>query len=811
MSCRECEIYQTCCDAYATAKPVDVLFVQDVVKTYNGVHGYKTETMTKLRQSLRKVYASGMSVEYVNLVNYMLPDGKKPVKKDITACGKYTLRFIDKCKPTYIVALGAAVFTALTGKSQFKKWVGRTVEHEGYTVIPMFHPDYAAKNKAREREYDAQLKNITNQLLGNHSVLDDSRYQLLTGENEILYCLDSLIHEFPDHVQSFDYETTGLIPEDGLPVCLSVSYEHGQAYCFYFFDRDEYEQHGTNSKLTKKIKAKVREWMESDVPKVAQNAKFEIKWTIRHFGCEPNNIVGDTKQIHHLLHEASDSHLSNLAYQYTDMGGYDTPMVEFLAEHGDGSHWKADPEDMRIYSCGDSDCTRRIYIEQIEQLFKDEGLKWLYRNIVNPSVYTLARIEERGMQIDVEKLVEVQQDLTDRIAATRAELDEMPEVRRTLARFKKKNKKLTEVNFGSSPQMQHLLYNECKLPVLKTSKKSKNPSTESSVLDKLKSKHKVVQLICDIRSYTYQLGDIDQIADRLSTEETVFSDLVQDYVVTGRLSSRSPNLQNIKGGTDEAPSLVKECFVSRFEGGQLMQADFSQLELRLVGSESGEPKFIRAFEDGTDMHSLTGSEINNVPLEEFEAGKNDKYKKLRTYAKRINFGSVYGITEHGLANQLDCTEKEAKKQLDAYWASYSVIKAWTRRNVREAQETLQVRNRLGRIRHLPDITSNQWWKRESAERQSSNFKIQSLGADINMWSMTTVDQLLLKHGYRSMVIGQIHDSVLLDVHPDEHDDIIALVKWVMTEKLMRLFSFLRIPLKVDVEAGARWSEMKPVA
>jgi len=804
MSCTECETYQTCCDAYASSKPVDVLFVQDIVKTYNGVRGYKTETMTKLRHSLRTVYNSGMSVEYVNLVNYMLPEGKKPVKKDITACAGFTKRMIDKCKPQYIVALGAAVFTALTGKSQFKKWVGRTVEHEGYTVIPMFHPDYATKNKAREREYDAQLKNITNQLLGKHSVLDDSRYELITEEKDIYNRLHDLRTRECDTIQAFDYETTGLIPGEGLPVCLSISFEHGQAYCFYFFDRDEYEDTGTNSGLTKTIKEAVRAWMESDVPKVAQNAKFEIKWTMRHFGCEPNNIVGDTKQIHHLLHEASDSSLSNLAYQYTDMGGYDTPMVEFLAENGEGSHWKADPETMRIYSCGDSDCTRRIYVEQIETLFKDAGLKWLYRNVVHPSIYTLARIEERGMQIDVNRLYEVQQELTKKIADTKAELDDMPEVRRTLARFKKTNKKLTEVNYGSSSQMQHLLYHECKLPVLKTSKKSKKPSTGAKVLDKLKSKHRVVQLICNIRSYTYQLGDIEQIGDRLSEEETVFSDLVQDYVVTGRLSSRSPNLQNIKGGTDEEPSLVKECFVSRFDKGELLQVDFSQLELRLVGSEANEPKFIRAFKDGTDMHTLTASEINKVPLDKVE-------KKQRTYAKRVNFGSVYGITEHGLAEQLDCSEKEAKKQLDAYWESYTAIRAWTKRNIREALETLQVRNRLGRIRHLPDITSNQWWKRESAERQSSNFKIQSLGADINMWSMANIDRYLTRKNYDSIVIGQIHDSVLIDCHPDEKDEVIALVKWVMTEKAMDLFTFLRIPLKVDVETGPRWSEMRNVA
>lgn len=782
-----------CKERYSILHLVDILFVQECSKTNNSPTGYRIDTINSLRKSCRKLTSKEYTIGFVNLVNIDIPHNKKPCKIDVTKCRNMMKQVIQKCNPKYIIPLGSLPTTELTGKRKFKDWVGRIISIDKYKVIPIYHPDFAIKSKQRQRDYEIQIQNLIKQIAGKH-IIENKKYTLLIDENSIIKCLNWLWYEHGREVQSFDYETTDLDPDKGVPVCLSISYKKNQGFCLYFFDIETYRDIQYNHKLTDNIKTAIKKWMLRPISKIAQSAKFEIKWTKAYFDCEPNNIIGDTKQIHHLLNEETSSRLSDLAYFYTDMGGYDIPMQEFLDD--EHKHWEAEPNFMLKYSAGDADCTRQIYMKQIEMLKKDYALNWLHNHIVNPAIYTLARIEDRGMKIDFKKMMKVKVELEDRIEVIMKKANDYTAVKNTIKHLnenKIKSKQIKHINFNSSKQVQYLLYEELGLPVLNESKKTKLPSTDSNTLELLKDRHPVVDNILKIRSYAYQLTDIDQIKEKMRTDYTVYSDLTQDYVVTGRLSSRNPNLQNIKLGTEDEPSLVKECFISRFEGGEIIQADESQLELRLMGSESKEPKFIMAFKNGIDIHGMTAEEIN----------------KPRPKAKRINFGSAYGITEYGLSKQLNISVEEAKEVLREYWSKFIFLRKWMKGNVQEAIENLQVRSKLGRIRHLPDINSSKWWLRESAEKSASNFKIQSLGADITMWCMVEIDIALIECGYKSIVVGQIHDSVIVDAHPDELNQVMCIMKNTMEEGAMGLFTFLTIPLKTDIEIGERWSELEP--
>jgi len=230
----------------------------------------------------------------------------------------------------------------------------------------------------------------------------------------------------------------------------------------------------------------------------------------------------------------------------------------------------------------------------------------------------------------------------------------------------------------------------------------------------------------------------------------------------------------------------------------------------LMGSEAREPLFKKAFTEGIDLHSMTGSECFDIPLDEFLKHKSGKYKAKRTDAKRVNFGCQYNITEHGLSKQLNCTEKHAKEMIDKWWSTYKNIKRWDDRNQKEVTKNLQIRSTLGRIRHLPEAVSGNRWAREAALRQASNFKIQNLGAEITMWAMVNVDRELRKRGLRSVVIGQVHDSVLVDTHPAEKKEVIDVMRTVMVDRANALFSFLWIPLKIDIEMGQNWNVLKGV-
>ena len=808
MNCSECGNKFYCLDLFEGLRKVDILFIQDCFKVeQGGVNGYKSNDIRQLRKSFLKGN-SDYKFEFTNLVNRFFQT--KPKKVDIENCINFLETVIKKTHPSFIIAIGSTVFNTLLGKDKkFKTWVGRLINYGERKLIPIYHPAYASKSTLRQREYASQLQNALKQISGDFEDISRNHYDLITDKTEIIDLLGWLTTQ-ENTPQAFDYETTHLIPAMGLPVCLSISYAKKQGYCFYFFDRDEFREKGTNSKFTDTIKAAIKKWMLSPVPKIAQNAKFEIKWTINHFKCEPINIVGDTKQIAHLLDENSQNKLSDLAYQRTTMGGYDTPMLEFLEQGHE--HWEASPEFMLPYSAGDSDCCRRVYFEQMKDLLKDFKLTWLYHNIVSPGIYTLARMEERGMKLDIDKMTQVEIDLTNKAEELEKTINKFPEVKETIKRVnvgKKGKKVISSLNFKSPIQMRVLLYAICKLPVQGVSKASRLPSTDQEALKHLKDKHSIVNSIVDLKSCLYQLTELETIVNKM-IDGRVFSDMVQDYVATGRLSSRAPNLQNMKGDHENDPSYVKECFISRFEGGGIMQADFSQLELKLTGSESGELKFIVAFRNDVDMHSMTGKDLIGVTLEEFLKHKDDKYKNDRRDAKSINFGIPYGITEIGLSKKMDCTEEQAKDKLSIYWNSYPYIYKWDKANQKEATKNLHIRNTIGRIRHLPDAVSNNFWLRSRALRQCTNFKIQSLGADITMYSMAHIDRLLIENECKSCVIGQIHDSVLIDVHPSEKVFVQKVVEYVMEVKTNKLFTFLKIPLTIDVEYGESWSGLKKI-
>lgn len=775
---------------------VDILVVQECYKD-NTKSGFRADVMSEFRGLFRKVKQGGQRIGFINLVERAFPDGKKPKKQDIVeAWTKFqdTLKFLH---PTTIISLGATVTAALTGKDKFKMWVGRAVQAGDYKVIPMYHPDYARKHKQNQREYEAQVMNLVSLLEGKKQ-RQKTKYTLVTDEAEIIKILEKC-SGLVDRVQAYDWETECLDPHKGIPICLNLSIEERQAYVLYWYKRFG------GPGLTENIKRAVRGWLDSDVPKVAHNAKFEIKWGIVHFGVEPRNLVGDTKQMFHLIDESAKTGLKDLAYQYTDMGGYDLPMQEFLDKGN--RHHDAEPTFMLPYAGGDADATRQIYFKLREEIDADAGLSWMERNIINPTVFTLARIEVRGLHIDFKRMGEVEQELTADIAAKYKEISKFPEVRKTLSVFQEKNSKLEQINLKSNDQVKYLLFKACKLPVLKETDAG-NASADKKTLEQLEDRHPVVKAIVEVRSMEHDLSEIEVMRGKRRADDTIYSDLIQDYVVTGRLASRDPNLQNLSNG-----GRVKQCFDSRWGGlGRLLQADYEQLELRLIGGESEDDMFMEVFlVTGEDLHTRTAADLNKVPVKTLIQKIKDgdkKYVAMRTAAKRINFGVVYGITKYGLAKQLNITEEECEDTLSDYWALHPKIRKWMKSNEKEAFDNLCVRNRLGRVRHITDIHSTKWWIAESAKRTASNSKIQSLGADITMWSLTNVDTTIIRKGLESFVDIQVHDSIRADTRLSETPKIAGIIESTMVDRANKTFKFLKIPLAAKIEIGQRWSDME---
>jgi DNA polymerase I-like protein with 3'-5' exonuclease and polymerase domains len=732
-----------------------------------------------------------------------------PTKAVLDNCNSMFYASLDKCNAKLIITVGRPAFVRIVQGINYADWAGRSITHKienkKYSIIPVFASSSGKTDKKKGREVIAQLSNLECILNGkNDTTLANKKYALITEEKDIIDYL-----EFVSSInkpQAFDWETTHLDPHKGTIVCMNHSIDKDVAACLYFFDIDEWRSRKTSSKQTPFLKLAFRKWLLSNVPKVAHHAKFEIKHSSVCFGVEPNNIIACTKQMFHVIKEDEQTGLKDLAYRYSNMGGYDAPMQKFLDSGHE--HWEASPEMMRVYGCGDADATLQVYNNLNPKLDFILGMRWLYDNIVLPATYTLARMELRGMKVNKTTATNVQKYIEDTINTINYRIKAYPEVKETEAHFRLKDKKYAGLNLGSHRQVKYLLYTACRCPVINTSKKSGEPSTDADTLEELKHRHPVISDIVQMRSLSYQLTDLQGVLANIRSDSTTYSNLIQDYVVTGRLSSRDPNLQNIKGENEEERSFVKECFISRYgDAGCLLQADYSQLELNFIANESKEPSWIDAFYKNWDMHALTASKVYNIPIETI-MGDKEKYKPQRTVGKRLNFGTVYGITEHGLSKQLKCSVPEAKDYLDMYWQQYPTIAEWMRSNVKFAKKYKFVQSRSGRVRHLPNIDSTQWWLRDGAERQASNFRIQCLGADVTMFACVNIDQRFEKAYLRSKVIGQIHDSILVDVYPTEQKQVIEIMRDVMVNLVTKTFNITNIQIKIDIETGNTWSNMK---
>lgn len=750
--------------------------------------GFTSEHKNLLLDSLVELRKLGYKIRFECLVPRFMSLDKKPKKKDFD---DHKHKFAEKIrilKPKFIVMLGGFVTGSLTGKPRFKNWKSKKLPLQDFVTVPIYHPTYAVKTKERQKEWLAQIKCVVS-IIKNHGHEGiPTNYNLYTKEDSIVERLAELA-KMEEH-QAFDWETSHLEPKLGSVVCLSVSYDVGEADVFYFFKSE-----------TRKIREAVIGWLICSVPKIAHNAKFERKWALEHYEVEINNIVGDTQLMHHLLEEEMANNLSILSYIYTDMGGYDSKMTQFLEEGN--KHHEASPEFMLPYSAGDSDCTRRLFFI-FEPMIVEGGFVWINNNVVLPAMRTLSRMEHRGIGIDEVELSKVEANVLSEMSLTNSDFQKEYEVKNTLKLMnvgKKGSQIVGELNVDSPTQLKKLLFETCGIKPTKMTAK-KNPSTDKGALECLKDSHPIVNKILRLRELGHYLIEVEEIKSNIRPDGTVTSNFWQSVVVTGRLSSRDPNLQNMTTG-----SPVRRCFISKFPGGKILESDFSQLELRLCGSESNQESWIESYSKGVDLHDQTATGLYNIPIEKVT-------KEQRTVAKRINFGVIYGTTKYGLAEQIGITTDEAQEHLDKYWLTARGIKKWMDFNVLHARRKGEVRNRFGRRRHVLSINSDKWWIKEAAERTASNSKIQSLGSDFTLWSLAKVDEEIIVRskawGLRSEVVLQVHDSIVTDIYPGEEEEIMELITEIMEEKLNQTFTFLRIPMVVEHEIGDNWLDKKAV-
>lgn len=416
--------------------------------------------------------------------------------------------------------------------------------------------------------------------------------------------------------------------------------------------------------------------------------------------------------------------------------------------------------------------------KQLSVKLEDAGMAELYYGCDLPLCRTLAEMEREGVLVDRAALevfrTMLSQSTTDCEALIRQYAG-------------------TDFNLNSPKQLGELLFDKLGLPVLKKTKTGY--STNAEVLEQLRPYHEIIPAILDYRMLsklksTYADGLLKVIAPD-GRIRTTFQNMV---TATGRLSSTDPNLQNIPVRT-ELGGEIRKMFVPR-PGWVFVDADYSQIELRVLAHIAGDEVMQAAFRNGEDIHAVTASQVFGVPLEEVNS-------LMRRHAKAVNFGIVYGISEFSLAGDIGVSRQEAKAYIQSYLEKYSGVRNYMKRIVEEARETGYVSTLYGRRRYLPDLKSSNFNVRSGAERIALNTPIQGTAADIIKLAMNRVREALLEGGYRGRLVLQVHDELIVECPQEEAEAVATLLT-----REMESVAQLGAPLKADAKIGESWYAAK---
>lgn len=417
--------------------------------------------------------------------------------------------------------------------------------------------------------------------------------------------------------------------------------------------------------------------------------------------------------------------------------------------------------------------------ERIGDKIKENGQEKLYQEVELPLVTVLAHLEINGFLVDDNQLKKFADKLGEKIDALTNEIYMLAG---------------EEFNINSPKQLGVILFEKLELKPVKKTKTGY--ATNADVLEKLRDKHPIVNFIMEYRQLaklksTYCDGLTAVVNPNTHRIHSVFT---QTVTVTGRLSSTEPNLQNIPTRT-ELGREIRKMFVAK-DGYVLVDADYSQIELRVLAHIANDETMINAFRNNEDIHAVTASQVLGIPLE-------DVTKEQRSSAKAVNFGIVYGIGEFSLAQDLHISVKEAKAYIESYLEKYHGVRNYMESIKEQAKKDGYVKTMLNRIRYIPELKSPNYNIRQFGERVALNTPIQGTAADIIKLAMVRVDNRLINEGLKSKLILQVHDELIVEAHKDE----VNKVKQILSEEMQNAME-LNVPLKVDMSTGHSWYDAK---
>jgi DNA polymerase-1 len=523
----------------------------------------------------------------------------------------------------------------------------------------------------------------------------------------------------------------------------------------------------------------------AQLPKYGHNLKYDVA-VLERAGTPVDGLTFDTMLAEWLVNPSSKNlGLKNLAW--ARLKQQMTPISDLIGKGKDQLTMdQVAVERAAPYACADVDMTHRLAGELVAEL-KKKDLWSLYTEVEMPLIPVLVAMETAGVKLDSGFLGKMSAELTGRLGTLQTEIQEMAG---------------HPLNINSTQQLSDVLFKNLGLPTQGLRRtKSGHYSTAAGVLERLRGKHPIIELILEYRALSKLKSTYVDALPQIVNAETgrVHTSFNQTGTVTGRISSSDPNLQNIPIRT-ELGRQVRRAFVAE-PGWMLVAADYSQVELRVMAHISGDDGLLDAFARGEDIHATTAAAILGVPLQ-------DVTSDMRRLAKAVNFGLSYGQTAYGLAQATDKTQAEAEDFIKTYFERFPKVREYIDTTKALATRQGYVETLLGRRRYFPELlpgskaTHN---VRQAAERMAINAPIQGTAADIIKIAMIRLHRDLLERDSESRMILQVHDELVVEV-PDAQIDAIA----ALTRQTMEGAFELDVPLKVDVKIGQNWEEMKDI-
>lgn len=746
-----------------------------------------------------------------NAVKCRPPENATPTRGQVKVCSNlYLTAEIQRVQPDLIVPLGNSALQAVLGRSGIKKHRGTKVDfsiidgRDDVVVLPTYHPAGVLRNPYLDAEIRADFRQVgriargessgvlgTNVRIIRRKAQLDALIKLLLQQEEIAFDLET--YTFDNGIRLKGKPVVSGLQEwhDDLSVisCISLAWAEGEtAVVPLYHERSPWKD---PQAVLRELKPALE---RRSCRFIAHNGKFDCRWLAANGVFV--NLTFDTMLAAHMIDENRSKGLKPLSQVHLGVDAYDIGEDVRDAYH-------APLKRLCVYAAKDADYTLRLYHILREQLKQEPRTARIFKLLMMPASAMLTKVERRGIWVDEEKLDEmIELSVKNRDKIKQLMYKHVPKHKRPQpvpkGATKKLAKELSGINFNSPQQVAEWMFRDLKLNPLKKTKSGAD-STDESVMLQLGQEHIAAKALLKYRKWekylsTYLLPLKHKHRDTKSRAHPTFKLF---GTVTGRLSCEEPNIQQIP-----RDSGIRS-LIGAPPGWSFIEADYSQIELRVAAMLANETSMLRAYHEGRDVHMETAVELLKKPADQIE-------KEERKLAKAVNFGFLYGMgwrkfIEYARDNyEIVVTEKEAKEYREAFFRRWPRLVPWHERQRRLVQRHGRVQSPIGRVRHLSDVYSGDKEVRAEAERQAINSPVQSFASDLMLVSALRLDAVLDPRV--AFIVGSVHDALLFQARQVDVLQVAATIYHeMMNPPIKRMFGAeLTVPIDVEVQYGQYW-------